>query len=84
MPHSERLETFKVLHLGHYAVNKMQLSALETVPKSQRSEPLQSHPTPEVPWHTVATDLFEIKNSFKIVDYYSTSDDRPSNPSDES
>ena len=31
MPHSERLETLKVLHLGHYAVNKMQLRALETV-----------------------------------------------------
>ena len=24
---------------------------------------MQSHPTPEVPWHTVATDLFETKNS---------------------
>ena len=38
-----------------------------------RSEPLQSHPTPEVPWHTVATDLFETKNSkyLLIVDYYS-------------
>ena len=35
---------------------------------------MQSHPTPEVPWHTVATDLFETKNSLKyllIVDYYS-------------
>ena len=75
MPHCERLETLKVLHLGHYAVNKMQLRALETVywpginkdilkhyqscktyikySKSQRSEPLQSHPTPEVPWHSV-------------------------------
>ena len=31
MPRSERLETPKVLHLGHYAVNKMQLRALETV-----------------------------------------------------
>ena len=31
--------------------------------KSQRCEPLQSHPTPELPWHTVATDLFEIRNS---------------------
>ena len=95
MPHSERLETLKVLHLGHYTVNKMQLRALETVywpginkdilkhyqscktcikySKSQRSEPLQSHPTPEVPWHTVATDLFETKNSkyLLIVDYYS-------------
>ena len=95
MPHSERLETLKVLHLGHYAVNKMQLRALETVYwpginkdilkhyqscktcikylKSQRSEPLQSHPFPEVPWHTVATDLFETKNSkyLLIVDYYS-------------
>ena len=29
--HSEKLETLKVLHLGHYAVNKMQLRALETV-----------------------------------------------------
>ena len=70
MPHSERLETLIVLHLGHYAVNKLQLRALETVnwlginqdilkhyqsckicirySKSQRSEPLQSHPTPEV------------------------------------
>ena len=95
MPHSERLETLKVLYLGHYAVNKMQLRALETVywprinkvilkhyqhcktcitySKSQRSEPLQSHHTPEVPWHTVATDLFETKNSkyLLIVDYYS-------------
>ena len=85
MPHSKRLETLKVLHLGHYAVDKMQLRALETVywprinkdllkqyqscktcikySKSQRNEPLQSYPTPEVPWHTVATDLFESKNS---------------------
>ena len=31
MPHSESLETLKVLHLGHYAVDKMQLRALETV-----------------------------------------------------
>ena len=31
MPHNERLETLKVLHLGHYAVDKMQLRALETV-----------------------------------------------------
>ena len=31
MPYSERLETLKVLHLGHYAVDKMQLRALETV-----------------------------------------------------
>ena len=30
MPCSERLENLKVLHLGHYAVNKMQLRALET------------------------------------------------------
>ena len=95
MPYSERLETLKVLHLGHYAVDKMQLRALETVywpginkdilkcyqscktcikySKSQRNEPLQSHPTPEVPWHTVATDLFETKNSkyLLFVDYYS-------------
>ena len=85
VPHSERLETLKVLHLGHYAVDKMQLRALETVywprinkdilkqhqscktcikhSKSQRSEPLQSLPTPELPWHTVATDLFETKKS---------------------
>ena len=56
MPYSERLETLKVLHLGHYAVNKMQLGS-----------------TPVVPWHTVATDLFETKNSkyLLIVDYYS-------------
>ena len=31
VPHSERLETLKVLHLGHYAVDKMQLRALETI-----------------------------------------------------
>ena len=31
MPHSERLQTLKVLHLGNYAVDKMQLRALETV-----------------------------------------------------
>ena len=33
---------------------------------------MQSHPTPEVPWHTVATDLFKTKNSkyLLIVDYY--------------
>ena len=30
MPYSERLETLKVLHLEHYAVNKMHLRALET------------------------------------------------------
>ena len=95
VPHSERLETLKVLHLGHYAVDKMQLRALETVywpginkdilkqyqscktctkhSKSQRHEPLQSHPTPELPWHTVATDLLELKNSkyLLLVDYYS-------------
>ena len=95
MPHSERLETLKVLHLGHYAVDKMQLRALETVywpginkdilkqyqscktcikySKSQRSEPLQSHPTPELPWHIVATDLFKTKNSkYQLfIDYYS-------------
>ena len=83
VPHIERLETPKVLHLGHYAVDKMQLRALKTAywpginkdilkhyqscktcikhSKSQRQEPLQSHHTPELPWHTVATDLFEIK-----------------------
>ena len=95
MPHSERLETLKVLHLGHYAIDKMQLRALEIVywpginkdilryyqscktcikySKSQRREPLQPHPIPPVPWHTVATDLFETKNSkyLLIVDYYS-------------
>ena len=34
---------------------------------------MQPHPTPEVPWHMVATDLFETKNSkyLLIVDYYS-------------
>ena len=91
MPHSKRLETLKVLHLGHYAVDKMQLRALETVywpginkdilkqyqscktcikhSKSQRHEPLQSHPTPELPWHTVATDLFEIKKTLNIYCY---------------
>ena len=31
VPQSERLKTLKVLHLGHYAVDKMQLRALETV-----------------------------------------------------
>ena len=31
VPHSKRLETLKVLHLGHYAVDKMQLRAHETV-----------------------------------------------------
>ena len=95
MPHSERLEALKILHLGHYAVNKMQLRALETVywprinkdilkqyqscrtcikySKSQRSEPLQPHPTPELPWDTVATVLFKTKNSkyLLLVDYYS-------------
>ena len=41
--------------------------------KSQRYEPLQSHPSPELPWHMVATDLFEIKNSKYLlpVDCYS-------------
>ena len=95
MPHSERLETHKVLHLGHYAVEKLQLRVLEAVywprinkdilkqyqscktcikySKSQRSEPLQSHPTPELPLHTVAADLFETKNSkyLLLIDYYS-------------
>ena len=95
VPHSERLETLIVLHMGYYALDKMQLRALETVywpginkdilkqyqscktcirhSRSQTHEPLQFHPTPEIPWHTVATDLFEIKNSkyLLIVDYYS-------------
>ena len=31
VPHSERLETLKVLYLGHYAVDKRQLRVLETV-----------------------------------------------------
>ena len=31
VPHSEKLETLKVLHLEHYAVDKMQLRALKTV-----------------------------------------------------
>ena len=41
--------------------------------KSQRHELLQSHPTPELPWHTVVTDLFKIKNSkyLLLVDHYS-------------
>ena len=41
--------------------------------KSQRCEPLQSHPTPELPWHKLATGLFEIRNSkyLLLVDYYS-------------
>ena len=95
VPHSERLETLKVLHLGHYAVDKMQLRALKTVywpglnkdilkqyqscktctkhSKSQRCEPLQSHLTPELPCHMVATDLFKIRNSkyLLLIDYYS-------------
>ena len=89
------LETLKVLHMGHYAVDKMQLRVLETVfwpginnnilkqyqsfktcikhSKSQRYEPLQSHPIPELPWHTVPTDLFELKTCkyLLLVDYYS-------------
>ena len=38
-----------------------------------RACPLQSYPTPSLPWHTVATDLFELKNTkyLLIVDYYS-------------
>ena len=85
VPHSERLETLRVLHMGHYAVDKIQLRVLETVYwpginkdilkqyqscktyirywRSQTCETLKLHPTPEVPWHTVTTDLFEIKNS---------------------
>ena len=41
--------------------------------KSQRNEPLQSQPTPELPWHMMATDLFETKNPkyLLLVDYYS-------------
>ena len=94
VPQRERLGTLKVLHLGHYAVDKMQLRALETVywpginkdilkqyqsckncikhSKPQRCEPLQFHPTPQLPWHMVATDLFEVKNSkyLLLVDYY--------------
>ena len=81
--------------MGHYAVDKMQLRALETVywpginkdilkqyhscktcikhSKSQRHEPLWSHPTPALPWHMVTTDLFKIKISkcLLLVDYYS-------------
>ena len=38
-----------------------------------RACPLQSYPTPSLPWHTEATDLFELKNTkyLLIVDYYS-------------
>ena len=86
IPHSERLETLKVLHLEHYAVvywpgiNKDILKQYQSCKicikysKSQRNEPLQYHLTPEVPWHTVATDSFETKNSkyLLILDYYST------------
>ena len=95
VPHSERFETLKVLHMGHYAIDIIQLRALETAfwpginkditkqyqscktcirhSKSQPREPLQPHPTPETPWHTVATDLFKIRNSkyLLIVDNYS-------------
>ena len=33
---------------------------------------MQSHATPELPWHTLATDLFKLKNSkyLLVVDYY--------------
>ena len=31
IPQSERAESLKVLHLGHYAISKMQLTARETV-----------------------------------------------------
>ena len=96
VPHRERLETLKVLHLGYYAVDNVAQSTRDCIlardqqnkdilkqyqgcktcikhSKSQRCEPLQSHPTPELPWHTVATDLFEIKNSkyLLLVDCYS-------------
>ena len=93
MPNSERLETLKVLHLGHYAVDKMQLRVLETVywpginkdilkqyqscktcikySKSNKRNDCSLCPTPELPWHTVATDLFETKKYLLLVDYYS-------------
>ena len=34
--------------------------------------PLQSYPTPSLPWHTVATDLFKLKilKYLLVVDYY--------------
>ena len=31
MPQSERKSTLKVLHMGHYAIDKMNLRARETV-----------------------------------------------------
>ena len=31
MPQSEQASTLEVLHMGHYAVNKMNLRARETV-----------------------------------------------------
>ena len=31
MPQSERALTFKMLHMGHYAIDKMNLGARETV-----------------------------------------------------
>ena len=38
--HSKRLETLKVLHLGHYAVDKMQLRAPETIlARNQQGHP---------------------------------------------
>ena len=60
VPHNERLETLKILHMGHYAffwpgINKnitKQYHSCKTCikhSKSQPREPLQLHPTPEIP-----------------------------------
>ena len=83
--HSERLDTLKVLHLGHYAVDKMQLRELKTVywpginkdilKQYQSCKTCIKHFKSQrsEPLHMVATDLFEIKNSryLLLVDYYS-------------
>ena len=95
VPQSERQETLKVLHMGHYAIDKMQLRAREAVywpginddietlhkqcsicatyAKSQPRETVQSHPVPDFPWDSLASDIFHLNNMdyLLIVDYYS-------------
>ena len=43
MPQSEQVSTLKVLHMGHYAIDKMNLRARETVYWPGISEDIQSH-----------------------------------------
>ena len=47
MPQSERASTLKVLHMGNYAINKMNLRARETSTDQASAKTSRSHITDE-------------------------------------